>query len=127
MTAIPRRLIAAAALALLSSNAMPMSVKFSWSGYQACSPRSLTVSEVPANTARLGFNMIDQNAPDYPHGGGTVAYRGQGKVPAGAFSYKGPCPPSGQQHLYEWTVQALDASGKAVGSATAAEPFPPRK
>jgi phosphatidylethanolamine-binding protein (PEBP) family uncharacterized protein len=106
-----------------------MSVKFSWSGYQACSTRSpaFTVSEVPANTARLGFNMIDQNAPDYPHGGGTIAYRGQGKIPAGAFSYKGPCPPSGQQHLYEWTVQALDGSGKAIGSATTAEPFPPRK
>ena len=129
MTAVLRGLIAGAALAALSSNASAMSVKFSWSGYQACSPRSpaFAVSEVPANTARLGFNMIDQNAPDYPHGGGTVAYRGQGKIPAGAFSYKGPCPPSGQQHLYEWTVQALDASGKAIGSATAAEPFPPRK
>jgi len=66
-----RRLITAATLAVLSSNAMAMSVKFSWSGYQACSPRSpaFVVSDIPAETARLAFNMIDQNAPDYPHGG----------------------------------------------------------
>ena len=123
-----RGLITAATLAVLSSNAMAMSVKFSWSGYQACSPRSpaFVVSDVPAETARLAFNMIDQNVPDYPHGGGTVAYRRKGGIPAGAFSYKGPCPPSGQQHVYEWTVQALDRNGKALGSATAAAPFPPR-
>ena len=70
--------------------------------------------------------MIDQNAPDYPHGGGTVAYRRKGEIPGGAFSYKGPCPPPGQQHVYQWTVQALDQNGKAIGSATAAAPFPPR-
>jgi len=66
-----RGLITAATLAVLSSNAMAMSVKFSWSGYQACSPRSpaFVVSDIPAETARLAFNMIDQNAPDYPHGG----------------------------------------------------------
>jgi len=131
---LPSRLIMAAALVVLSSlgvlssNAMAMSIKFSLSGYQACSPRSpaFVVSDVPADTARLAFHMIDQNALDYPHGGGTVAYGRKGVIPAGAFAYKGPCPPSGQQHIYEWAVQALDRSGKALGSATASAPFPPR-
>jgi phosphatidylethanolamine-binding protein (PEBP) family uncharacterized protein len=120
-------LIAIAAIGALSSDAMAMSVKFSWAGYRACSSRSpaFSVSDVPAETARLAFKMVDRDVPSYPHGGGTVAYRGQNEIPAGAFSYKGPCPPSGQQHTYEWTVQALDRDGKAIGSATTTAQFPP--
>jgi phosphatidylethanolamine-binding protein (PEBP) family uncharacterized protein len=125
---LARVLIAIAALAALPSAATAMSVKFSWAGYRACSsrPPAFSLSDVPAETARLAFKMVDKDVPTYPHGGGTVAYAGKGEIPAGAFSYKGPCPPSGQQHSYEWTVQALDRDGKAIGSATAAEPFPPR-
>jgi phosphatidylethanolamine-binding protein (PEBP) family uncharacterized protein len=121
-------LIAIAALAALPSAATAMSVKFSWAGYRACSSRSpaFSVSDVPAETARLTFKIVDKDVPTYPHGGGTVAYGGKGEIPAGAFSYKGPCPPSGERHAYEWSVQALDRDGKAIGSATAAEPFPPR-
>ncbi len=48
------------------------------------------------------------------------------KTPAGAFSHKGPCPPPSQQHSYEWTVQALDANGRALAAATAVQKFPPR-
>ncbi|HEY3639977.1 MAG TPA: phospholipid-binding protein [Xanthobacteraceae bacterium] len=125
---LSRLLIAVAVVAALPSAATAMSLKFSWAGYRACSSRSpaFGVSDVPGETARLAFKMVDKEVPTYPHGGGTVAYRGKGEIPAGAFSYKGPCPPSGQQHTYEWTVQALDRDGKAIGSATAAEPFPPR-
>jgi len=120
-------LIAIAALGTLPCDASAMSVKFSWTGYRACSSRSpaFSVSDVPAETARLAFRMVDKDVPSYPHGGGTVAYRGQGEIPAGAFSYKGPCPPSGQHHTYEWTVQALGQDGKAIGSATVAGQFPP--
>jgi hypothetical protein len=123
-----RMLVAMAALAAVSSHAGAMSLKFSWAGYRACSTRSpaFTVSDVPPETARLAFRMIDREVPTYPHGGGAIAYRGKDEIPAGAFSYKGPCPPSGQQHTYEWTVQALDRNGKAIGTATAAEKFPPR-
>jgi phosphatidylethanolamine-binding protein (PEBP) family uncharacterized protein len=124
---LSRVLIAIAALGILASDAAAMSVKFSWAGYRACSSRSpaFSVSDVPAETARLAFKMIDRDLPSYPHGGGTVAYHGQSEIPAGAFSFKGPCPPSGQQHIYEWTMQALDRDGKAIGSATATGPFPP--
>jgi phosphatidylethanolamine-binding protein (PEBP) family uncharacterized protein len=121
-------LIAIAALGVLPSDAMAMSVKFSWAGYRACGTRSpaFSLSDVPAETARLAFKMVDRNVPTYPHGGGTIAYGGKDEIPVGAFSYKGPCPPSGQHHTYEWTVQALDRGGKTIGAATAAEEFPPR-
>jgi phosphatidylethanolamine-binding protein (PEBP) family uncharacterized protein len=104
-----------------------MSLKFSWAGYEACATASpaFDVADLPARTAQLRFRMVDQNVPSYPHGGGTVAYSGTNQIAAGAFSFTGPCPPSGEQHNYQWTVQALDSSGKVLGSAQAAAKFPP--
>lgn len=104
-----------------------MSLEFSWAGYQACSSRSpaFMLSDVPPATTHLAFMMIDKNVPSYPHGGGIVPYDEAREIPAGAFSYKGPCPPSGQQHTYEWTVRALDQNGKLLGSAIATAIFPP--
>jgi len=95
------------------------------SGLQLTSP-AFILSEVPPETKRLAFKMIDRDVPTYPHGGGTVIYSGKDQIPAGAFSYRGPCPPSGQQHTYEWSVQALDQGGKTIRSANAAETFPSR-
>src|SRR5208283_69851 len=117
-----------AAIVSCPSGAFAMSVKFSWAGYQACSSSSpaFNVSDVPTGTTRLAFKMVDQNVPSYPHGGGTVSYDGAREITAGAFSYKGPCPPSGQQHTYEWTVRALNKNGKVLGSITTTEKFPPR-
>jgi phosphatidylethanolamine-binding protein (PEBP) family uncharacterized protein len=117
-----------AAVTILPSIASAMSVKFSWAGYTACSSRSpaFTVSDVPAGTVKLAFKMIDKEVPTYPHGGGTIVYSGSSDIPAGAFSYKGPCPPSGQQHSYQWTVHALDAKGQAIASTSALEKFPPQ-
>jgi phosphatidylethanolamine-binding protein (PEBP) family uncharacterized protein len=104
------------------------SVDFSWEGTAACfDPKSppFTVAGVPAGTKQLKFAMKDLDAPGYPHGGGTVAFTGQSQVSRGAFSYQGPCPPSGQ-HTYQWTVEAQDAAGKTLMTATAAKKFPPR-
>jgi phosphatidylethanolamine-binding protein (PEBP) family uncharacterized protein len=66
--------------------------------------------------------MIDLQVPDYPHGGGSVSYSGSGSIPYGAFSYKGPCPPS--PHTYEFTVKALDASGNVLATGKAKRRFP---
>ena len=101
---------------------------FSWAGVARCSssPPAFTLSGVPAGTTRLAFNMIDLNAPSYPHGGGTIAYQGGNQIAAGTFSYKGPCPPENQRHNYRWTVRALDAGGNTLATTSAASPFPPR-
>jgi phosphatidylethanolamine-binding protein (PEBP) family uncharacterized protein len=117
-----------AALVSFPSASLAMSIRFSWTGYRPCSSSSpaFNVSDVPTGTARLAFKMVDKNVPSYTHGGGTIAYDGGREIPAGAFSFKGPCPPSGQQHTYEWTVQALDSSGRAIATTTAAAKFPPR-
>ena len=59
--------------------------------------------------------MRDYNAPNFNHGGSTVAYSGA-RVAAGAVSYIGPCPPPNETHRYIWTIDALDASGSVLAS-----------
>lgn len=81
----------------------------------------IKLSGVPKGTAKLRFRMRDLDAPNYHHGGGTVAYSGANSLPYGAFRYKGPCPPS--PHVYRFSVDALDAKGKKLGSATAKKRF----
>ncbi|HXQ65168.1 MAG TPA: phospholipid-binding protein [Alphaproteobacteria bacterium] len=123
----------ALALALLGAHpllAQPMgfSVDFSWEGTAACfDPKSpaFSLSNVPPGTTMLAFTLQDLDAPSFPHGGGSVAYRGQAQVPRGSFTYKGPCPPSGQ-HSYQWTVKAVDASGKTLAVAQTMKKFPPK-
>jgi len=117
----------ALAILAIASPAFAMSASFSWNGIAACSGPSpaFTVSGAPAGTASLRFAMRDQNVPDYNHGGGTVSFAG-GKVAQGAISYRGPCPPGGQTHLYIWTIEALDGSGKVLATTTAQGKFPPK-
>src|SRR5436190_12714203 len=106
---------------VVSSGASAMSLSFSWAGIPHCSHHSppFTVSRVPAGTSRLAFRLVDLDFRPFPHGGGTIAYQG-GRVAAGAFSYIGPCPPPGHRHTYPWTVQALDAGGRPLASASTA-------
>ena len=109
-----------------AKNLAQMSVGFSWSSADKCSTKSpaFTVTGAPEGTAKLRFKMTDLDVPNYNHGGGTVAYNGQ-QVPAGAFSYKGPCPPSGS-HDYRWRVEALNAAGDTIlGRGEATKAFPP--
>ncbi len=103
----------------------PIEVAFTWAGIEACSLISpaFTVTGVPEGTIRLRFTMTDLDVPSYEHGGGTVGFSGHPEIPAGAFRYKGTCPPSGS-HRYRWTVQALDASGQVVGEGSATRDFP---
>ena len=69
--------------------------------------------------------MRDYNAPNFQHGGSTVAYSG-GRVAKGAISYIGPCPPAGEKHRYIWSIEALDANGAVLARARAQGTFPPR-
>lgn len=120
-----RALLIAAVIAAVATPASAMGVSFSWGPTKKCFDRSsppMTVSGVPEGTAKLRIRMVDLNAPGYPHGGGTVAWKGNGKLPYGAFRYQGPCPPS--PHVYQFTVEALDAKGKVIGKASAKKRFP---
>ena len=118
--------IVLAACACAPGAALGFSAKFSWSGIKACEKVSpaFSLSDVPAGTKRLRFEMKDLDVPSFHHGGATIAYQGQA-VKAGAIRYIGPCPPRGKHHRYRWTVEALDADGKPLGTATATATFPP--
>jgi hypothetical protein len=104
-----------------------MSLQFTWAGTPACSGTSpaFRIARAPAGTAQLRFALQDRNAPNYNHGGGTAAFAAS--VPAGGISgfYRGPCPPAGQVHTYVWTVEALAADGRVLGTAQASGTFPP--
>lgn len=119
-------LSAAAALVLSTSLASALDLQVSWAGTGGCfDPASpvMTVNGAPKGTASLRFVMMDLDYTSFDHGGGTIAYA-EPKIAKGAFTYKGPCPPS--QHRYRWTVWALDAGGKELGKAVTVVPFPPK-
>jgi len=126
-------IIAAAAImaALPAHSAQAFELQFDWGNISKCTsgnPGSVrspafTVTGVPAGTAKIKFNLRDQDAPSFIHGGGTVAYAGKAAIPAGQFTYLQPCPPGGH-HTYVWTATALDASGKSIGSAKAKKQYP---
>jgi len=121
-----RLAIGVALAAAVPGYAFAFSISVDWTGTAACFDRQSPVihlSDVPKGTTEIKFRMTDLAVPSYPHGGGTVAYNGQASLPKGAFSYKGPCPPS--PHRYRWVAEALDAAGRVVGRAAMSLKFPP--
>jgi len=126
MRQLPQALGFAAMLILASMHAASaFSARFSWSGIRACGRTSpaFTIQDAPEGTESLRFVMIDKDAPNFNHGGGTIPYNGGGRVPEGAIDYIGPCPPAGTIHRYVWTIEALDRSGKIIARATAGGSF----
>ncbi|NVK20100.1 MAG: phospholipid-binding protein [Methylocystaceae bacterium] len=120
-------ILSACQTAKLAENAATLEVDFSWNETKSCSPVSpaFTINNIPEGTDHLSFKMKDMNVPSYQHGGGTVKYAGSNDIPAGAFGYRGPCPPAGS-HNYKWTVQAVNAAGDTIlGQGAATKPFPP--
>ena len=111
-----------------ASNLATLGVNFNWSAKHKCSsmPPAFIISGIPEGTKTLKFWMTDLQVPTYTHGGGTVAYNGSGNIPEGAFSYTGPCPPSGS-HDYEFEVTAVNDAGDTVlGKGKAVRAFPPK-
>jgi len=108
----------------MTVTASSMSLSFDWGPTKKCfdskSP-PMSLSGVPEGTVKLRFKMVDLNAMNYNHGGGTVAYAGKSKLPYGAFRYKGPCPPA--PHMYQFKVDALDKNGKKLATAKARKSF----
>lgn len=123
-------ILAAIAMSAGAGAAHGLTLKASWGSAAGCGGQSpaFTLGAVPKGTSKFDFKMVDLNLPSYAHGGGSVAFSGKASFAAGeifgAFSsYRGPCPPPGETHRYEWTVQALDAAGKVLGTAKAVIPF----
>jgi phosphatidylethanolamine-binding protein (PEBP) family uncharacterized protein len=113
-------------LAAMTCRAEAFTASFSWAGIPACERISpaFALGGVPGGTKRLRFEMHDLDVPTFHHGGSTVAYAGE-TVKQGAIRYIGPCPPDGEHHRYRWTIEALDAGGKVLGTTTATKTFPP--
>ncbi len=81
-------LIAVASLYATGAMAADLGVSFNWGPTKKCfDPKSppISVRNVPAGTKTLEITMIDRNAMGFNHGGGKVAYKGQGQLPYGAF------------------------------------------
>jgi phosphatidylethanolamine-binding protein (PEBP) family uncharacterized protein len=114
------------AMAAAPSRADAFTARFSWAGIAACERVSpaFELAGVPAGTKKLRFEMRDLDVPGFHHGGSTVTYQGDA-VKQGAIRYIGPCPPRGERHRYRWTIEAVNAAGKVVGTATATATFPP--
>ncbi|WP_370676477.1 phospholipid-binding protein [Pleomorphomonas sp. PLEO] len=129
-----RSLAAAVVLVGLTLPAAAFELSFTWGATPACDSGRPSVvaspefhlANVPPGTRVIVFEMIDLNAPDFHHGGGTVSYAGDGLVQAGAFRYLGPCPPAGP-HRYMWTATARDRGttfGRTLDTASATRSFP---
>ncbi len=114
--------IAACTWLLTASDAFAFSASFRW-----CSGSpSFALTDVPQGTTALQFAMTDLNVPNFHHGGGKVAYSGEGAVPCGIFSsgFTGPSPPPGQVHTYEFTIKALGANGAVLATTKPKRKFP---
>ncbi|WP_420541603.1 YbhB/YbcL family Raf kinase inhibitor-like protein [Rhodosalinus sediminis] len=111
-----------------AENVSRLGVEFSWEDTSRCSSESpaFTITDVPPQADQLRFEMKDLDVPSFNHGGGTVEYSGGNQVPAGAFSYTGPCPPAGS-HDYEFTVEAIDTdTSMVIARGKAVRAFPPK-
>ena len=111
----------------VAKDAAKIELAFSWPKGSPCfgpSP-AMTLSNIPKNTAYLKFEMRDLNAP-FRHGGGTLSYTGDNIIPQGALKdYQGPCPPMGQVHTYEISVNALtQKKDLIVGTGASSKKFP---
>jgi hypothetical protein len=127
-----RRLALPLALCLFALPAQAFDLSFEWGPLKSCTsgtPNTVAspefhLKDVPDGTTFIRFKLVDRNVPGYNHGGGTVAWAGGSKVPAGAFRYKSPCPPDGA-HTYEWTATAqTKKTGGKLGEAKARRKYP---
>ena len=123
---------AAATAFVLAAPASAFEIAFTRDGLKTCTtgnpntvvnPR-FVLKNVPEGTKFIRFKLVDTNVREFDHGGGIVAYDGEGVIEPGAFKYKSPCPPNGA-HKYEWTATAQSKkSGGKLGTAKASRNYP---
>ena len=123
--------LAMAAMAANFSCAHAFSFSFDWGAIPKCTTGNPNVVnspmfklvEIPAGAATINFRLKDIDAPNFNHGGGTVAYLGKPEIISGAFKYQSPCPPNGS-HTYVWTATVFDKAGKRLTSASSSQRYP---
>ncbi len=122
----------AGAFTLFYSPLAAFEFTFDWGPLELCTSGTPNVvpspafhlKDVPQGTGFIRFRLTDLDVPDYPHGGGLVAWDGQAEIAAGAFSYKSPCPPDGA-HEYQWRATALQTrQGTELGRAVSSRTYP---
>jgi Raf kinase inhibitor-like YbhB/YbcL family protein len=96
---------------------------------------ALSWTNVPADAVELAITVTDLDAPEYVHWlvygiAPDVAAVGEGAPPAGSslwangsgsVEYAGPCPPTGGQHRYRFTLHALNQQLEPGDETTALE------
>ncbi|WP_299349553.1 hypothetical protein [uncultured Shimia sp.] len=128
----PISILTVVAMCLASPAAAEFSLSFKgWDNIPLCTsgnPNTVgnpefTLKGVPDGTTTVQFQPKDLDVPNYNHGGSKkLKITKDGKVPAGTFSYKSPCPPSGS-HTYQWTATARKG-GKKLATAMAQRKYP---
>ncbi len=121
-------IIAAVFLGFQPAQAAELKFDFTWVGWKdKCSVKSpaFKILGAPEGTSNIHFKMKDLDYTSFSHGGGKAKYSGK-DIPRGAFKYKGPCPPGGSVHKYEWTAIAQDDKGNELGRAVVIKPYPPK-
>jgi len=123
----------AATLAFASPSLAEFSFTFDWKGLKLCTtgqPNTVAnprfkLRDVPDGTTYVQFKLKDLDVPGYNHGGGWIEVSADGTVPANAFTYQSPCPPSGS-HDYEWTATARTkkGGGKKLAVAKSRRAYP---
>ncbi|MDB5377274.1 MAG: hypothetical protein JWR00_1720 [Rubritepida sp.] len=109
------------------ANPAAIDVAFQWTAADRCSPRSpaLTIRNLPPGTARVAIRLTDLNMPTFSQSG-DVFVPPTGQVAPGTLpNYTGPCPPAGERHSFRFTVEAVDASDRIIGTGQATRMFPP--
>lgn len=103
------------------ASAPVMTLDFTWIGTTLCAPRpsspEFQVGNVPVGTTRLRFALVGPSGREL--GGADVPLPVRGAVPKGAVFYRSPCVGG----VYTWTVEAIDAEGKLLASASLGRPF----
>ena len=104
-----------------TADASAFSMSYRWCGL---SSPVFALTGVPKGTTTLQFHMVDLDAPNYNHGGGSVPYKGQASVACGALNNYSPPSPPGGSHSYQITVTAFGQGNSSLGTATSTRKFP---
>lgn len=110
-----------------AADAAAIGVDFQWGAADRCSPRSpaLAIRGIPPGTTKVTVRLTDLNMPTFSQGS-DVFVPPDGRIPAGTLpNYAGPCPPAGERHSFRFIVDAVDASGRIIGTGQATRMFPP--